>query len=384
MVVVLGLICVAATFVAPPALFAPIWASAMSAGYSAQLGRRESLLSEGYDFGKGALFLRSMSHRLVQGRATDEERIAALMMWSHENVRPSYAAPDRVEGGNFYDIVRRGFGYCDQSAHVLSTLAYYAGYDARLALLRRSDGVSPHSVAEIRVGDRWIAVDPWLGVMLRDGAGKLLGILDFATQPELLREFGYSRSVGLTSGDFGRATVLRTFPYQDLGAFLQKVPSRLFQLPILPQAAMIRPATPKHPAPGQVAAARSPEQEIALYDAARRAHLDGRYMEAVSGYERVLEGAVDRDIIDSAQFFAALALLRAGEAMAAINAFDRALNDVAETPWRKSSLYYRAEAKESVRDVEGAIADLEAADVPPSRIRTRELHSRDARRRLSQ
>lgn len=373
-VAVVGLIGVATLFVTLPAAFELTSISAVSAGYSPQFGRRESLLSESYAFVKGTLFLRKVSARLVRGKASDEERIAALLVWTHENVRPGYAAPDRVERDGVYDIVRRGFGSCDQSAHVFATLAHYAGYEVRLALLRKRNGVSPHTVAEMRLADRWIMVDPWLGVMLRDAGGKLLSVADFASRPELLREFEYANSRWLTTGDFRRATVLRTFPYQDLSAFLQKVRNRMGQLPVVPTVGAIRPATAESGSLTQVAGKIPSAEEIVQYDAARRAHLEGRYLEAVSQYEAVLETVLDRTISDSAHFFAALARLRAGQARTAINAFDRALKDSPGTPWRNSVLYYRAEAKESLGDEEGAKADLKAADVPHNQIRWPELY----------
>ena len=88
------------------------------------------------------------------------------MEWTYENVRPPYAAPPRIVSDNSYRIVRRGFGYCDQAAHVFATLAAYAGYQSRMWFLRRADGVSPHSIAQVRLDNRWITViDPFMGAI---------------------------------------------------------------------------------------------------------------------------------------------------------------------------------------------------------------------------
>lgn len=139
--------------------------SALTAGYSRALPGRESRLTNAvmtvYETARAIAFYRETAARLLAGRTRDRERLATLMAWTHDNVRPQYAAPARVISDNFYDIVRRGFGYCDQSAHVFLTLAHYSGYEGRMLFLRRADGVSPHSVAEVRVGERWIVVDPW-------------------------------------------------------------------------------------------------------------------------------------------------------------------------------------------------------------------------------
>lgn len=365
-------------------------ASQMAIGYPG-LASGESALLEGYRLAKGILLFREISGRVVQAKTTDSERVAALVAWTHENVRPNYAASGDLVQGNFYDIARRGFGYCDQVAHVFLTLAHYAGYEGRMLQLRREDGRSRHSLAEVRVGDRWILVDPWLGVVLHDDSGHPVTITDLERRPKLLAQAGYEASLSLRVNEFANATVLRTFPYQDFGAFVKKVLIKLRRLPIFPPLASILPeqgasavsvraiASNQAPINGGVLSWRA-----SLYDAARRAHLNSRYTEAVGYYERILASDVEDGIANSTRFFLGLALLRAGQATEALRAFDRALSERSDTPWRNSILYYRSEAKESIGDVAGAMTDLQAADMPPARHRLRELRSNHYPRSLSE
>ena len=99
-------------------------------------------------------------------------------------------------------------------------------------------------------------------------------------------------------------------------------------------------------------------------DEARRAHLEGRYDQAIAGYRKLLIQPVPPAMAESVRFFLGLALLRAGSARQAVLAFDSALEAAPRTAWRLSVLYYRAEGKVQADDVDGAVADLRAANIP--------------------
>src|SRR5688572_14352141 len=97
-------------------------ASALTVSYSSVLASHESVIVDAYETVSALGLFRSTAARLTEGKATDREKLEALTEWTNEMVRPQYAAPARIVTDNFYDIVRRGFGYCDQDAHVVATL----------------------------------------------------------------------------------------------------------------------------------------------------------------------------------------------------------------------------------------------------------------------
>ena len=338
--------------------------SALSTSYSTVVAHRPSLAVDAYELLSGALFFRRTAERLVAAKSTDRERLTALMEWVHENVRPQYAAPARIVPDNFIDIARRGYGYCDQSAHVFATLAHFAGYDVHLLFLRAADGVSPHTVAEVRVDDRWVLVDPWLGFLFLDRAGRLAGTADLGTAAALPR--GYALiGADIDEGHFQRGTRFETFPYLSLSGLVLKVWRRVAGVPTVDTPTA--PPTGPPPTTPVVTAASDPvtlRAEILEMDEARRAHLDGRYDQAIAGYRTLLVRPVPLDMAESVRFFLGLALLRAGSARQAILAFDSALEVAPGTAWRSSVLYYRAEAKGQAGDVDGAVTDLRAANIP--------------------
>lgn len=102
-------------------------ASATSIGYTSEAPERGGLQLDLYDTLSSVGFFRSKSADLTRGLTSVDDRLEALMLWTNENVRPHYAAPDRAVAANLtWDIARRGFGECDQVNHVLATLATFA------------------------------------------------------------------------------------------------------------------------------------------------------------------------------------------------------------------------------------------------------------------
>jgi hypothetical protein len=297
----------------------------------------------------------------VAAKPTHRERLAALMEWAHENVRPQYAAPGRVVPDNFIDIARRGYGYCDQSAHVFATLAHFAGYDVHLLFLRRADGVSPHTVTEVRIDDRWVLVDPWLGFLFLDRAGRLAGTADLGTTAALPR--GYALlGAAIDEGHFQRGTRFETFPYQSLSGFLLTIWRRVAGVPAVETPT--GPPTIPSAAGTAVSDPATLRAELLQMDEARRAHLEGRYDQAIAAYRELLVQAIPADMAESVRFFLGLALLRAGSPRQAALAFDSALDATPGTAWRSSVLYYRGEAKLQAGDVDGAVTDLREANIP--------------------
>ncbi len=345
-------------------------ASADAVSYVAGVPYQESLIVDAYDTLSSIGFFRATAQRLTAGLNDDSARIEALMRWTHENVAPHVAGPTRLVTDQNYSIVRRGFAYCDQTNHVFATLATYAGYDAHLLFLWKDDGVSPrtspHTVAEARVGGRWIVVDAWQGIVWRAPDGTLLTRMD--ATPELMDRFDYTRW-GDKAEYFWNGTTFESFPYQSAGAFLDKVRRKLLSVPVIAPPAFTGPSVagssgPSNPADDTEPSAIPPAPGDAVreaYDLARRAQLEGRFSDAVIQYRALLSASLGTELTDSVRYFLGLSALRTGHAAEAIDAFNAALTANAETPWKLSILQYRAEARELIGDHSGAVADLRAS-----------------------
>lgn len=287
-----------------------------------------------YDRIAGLALLDRVQRRITAGAPSDRERLDALMRWSHENVVPQSAGPDRIIPDDFLSIVRRGHGYCDQSAHVLAVLARLAGYDARLLFLRAPDSTSPHTVAEVRVDSRWILIDPWLGLVLTDDSGRLQGVEHLRSQPEILHR--YERVSAGGASFFERGTRFRAFPYANA-------------LEVIRNARVGR--TRRAASLGGAEGPRPGDEAIVRMDAARWAHLEGRYAEAIRGYRELLRMELPSDMRAAIRFFVGLALTRFGAPDEAEAAFADALAVEPEGPWAPSIRELRMEAAGQPRSI---------------------------------
>jgi len=363
--------------------------SALTTSYSPAVLHHQTVPLDAYELVSGVLFFRETATRLVASKESHQDRLTALMEWTHENVRPQFAAPTRVVPDTFVDIVRRGHGYCDQSAHVFATLAHFAGYRAHLLFLRRPDGRSPHTVAEVLVDGHWVLVDPWIDHLFVDREGRLAGVEDLGVSADLPE--GYA-AIGIDAGFFQRGTPFESFPYQPWPDFVTRVWNRIVGAPALrppegeravrtsSSSASQRearreqassPSTPRPQRPPREAAApgqgrRVDSQVLVQLDGARRDHLDARFDEAATAYQALLNERVPEDIAEAVRFFLGLALLRSGAGSDAVAAFDEAIVAAPNSEWAPSVLYYRSEARWLAGDIDGAIADLRAANIPPA------------------
>ena len=378
----LALVAAVATVLAWPQLE---FLSATSVSYTSQVNHRENIAIDAYDTVTSVRFFSETSGRLTRGVASDDGRLDALMRWTNENVRPQYGSPGRVVTDDSWELARRGFGQCDQVNHIFATLATYAGYDARELFLWTTveRTTSPHAVAEVLVGGRWVVVDAWQGVVWRGADGRLLTRQE--ATPALMQRFGYTQW-GIQAEWFKNGTEFRTFPYESPLAFLQKFVHKVGTLPAAPpvvapvvqaNAPTASPATSS----GQTATAkpastvpqRTAGQALLVeYDSARRSQLGGNYAAAVAGYRSVLARNPVPELADSARFWMGLAQLREGKPREALDTFDAALTADPGTPWRGSVLQYRAEARSQLGDRAGSVADDEAAGTPASRERLEE------------
>lgn len=75
----------------------------------------------------------------------------------------------------------RGFGFCDGISMAYVQLLERAGMRGRLTFLRRPDGSSPHTIAEVQLGGEWRVIDVFTGRVSRTKDGELATAADIAT-----------------------------------------------------------------------------------------------------------------------------------------------------------------------------------------------------------
>ena len=131
--------------------------------------------------------LKSIANRVTEGGKTDEAKALAILDFVTRNVKSD---PDEVEGDPSADpigILMRGFGVCDRSAWAFIALARQVGIPAHLFYLRDPDDEklkSPHSLATVLLGGKFVLFDTYGGFALRDPeGGQLLTLEDVLSKP---------------------------------------------------------------------------------------------------------------------------------------------------------------------------------------------------------
>jgi len=77
-----------------------------------------------------------------------------------------------VDRNSFIDLVR-GVGWCDQQAFLLMHLLNKSGVSKT-----RLRDVQSHTYSEVRVGNKWVVIDPYSSLIFLDNDGQYLGIED--------------------------------------------------------------------------------------------------------------------------------------------------------------------------------------------------------------
>ncbi len=121
-----------------------------------------------------AMITHDIAANILSGATSDQERVERLMEFTFVTVSNHFV---RKMGGHreytdFNDVplelMVRGMGACDRSAWVLTRLMYHAGLPSHVVYLHRAEQegkTSFHTIAEVRVGNRWQAIDPFNNVI---------------------------------------------------------------------------------------------------------------------------------------------------------------------------------------------------------------------------
>jgi hypothetical protein len=114
-------------------------------------------------------YLRGFSDAIVPLTASPEQKVEAILAWMR-------AGPARRPNTPFDFMSTLNYGQllkvCGTATNAFMNLAISSGLQTRRLLLLDPDHHVKHVVAEVRLGDRWVVVDPSLRVLFRDSSGR--------------------------------------------------------------------------------------------------------------------------------------------------------------------------------------------------------------------
>ncbi len=122
-------------------------------------------------------YLRGFSDAVIPSSAVPITKIEAILHWMSYGPDRAQSVPtdmffDRTPSDtlNYASLLH----ICGSATNAFVNLAYTAGLPARRLLLRDSQGLVTHVVAEVLVGGKWIVVDPAFRTMMKGPDGQPL------------------------------------------------------------------------------------------------------------------------------------------------------------------------------------------------------------------
>jgi tetratricopeptide (TPR) repeat protein len=260
-------------------------------------------------------------------------------------VRPQDASPSPVISDDYYNILKRGSGYCDQAAYVFSVLSTRLGIPARMIMLQDRDGISRHTAAEVYLDKKWQYIDPWLGVFPHRSDGTGYTRFELAHDQSALEKYGYTGQ-GLTGYDFAQSKIFETFPFMSMPNLIRKVFSKFGNLRESSSSTPGGLSNVEQIDEVNLAMGLTDKQldVLKLYDQARDFHLDEDFDGARRIYSQLMVNQELLVINNSARFFFGLAYFDERKYGSAEHYFKREIADHPTNVWINSKYRFLAES----------------------------------------
>ena len=131
---------------------------------------------------------RHLARTLTRGIRGDEAKVLRLYEWVRSHITTGNPPGLPVVDDHVWNIIVRGYGDPDQLADVLATLCAYAGLPAELVIVRPPGQDPIHALAMVKLHGRWYPIDPYYGVIVRDGQQRLVSREALLEHPELAQQ----------------------------------------------------------------------------------------------------------------------------------------------------------------------------------------------------
>ena len=317
-------------------------------------------------FFSGKTRVKKLALSIVEGQTTELGKAQALIDWVQLHVRPQTSAPTTVITDDYVNIIKRGWGYCDQMAHVFATMATYVGLDAKQLLLFKDNGESPHTLAMVKIDDKWRIASPWRGVIPTNAKGEPYTKTGFI---HLLEQGDIYELAPIGALEFENSKSLKTFPYISNWRVGMKIVHRLVE--------KIKSLSSSSSSSSSDLAIRVqiPESELEIYDRARDAHLDMNYELAQQLYAQIIATSTSTILKDEAQFSSGMNAYDAKDYEAALKIFQGIIGGDKDSAWHISARRMEAENLIKLGRIKEALVILDSIGTPQSKVRATIIRS---------
>ncbi len=293
----------------------------------------------------GEKLMRRKVNQIRSQTSDPQGQIDLALSWVTQYVRPQDASPSPVISDDYYNILKRGGGYCDQAAYVFSVLSTRLGIPARMIMLQDQDGISRHTAAEVYLDKKWQYIDPWLGVFPHRSDGTGYTRFEFAHDQSALEKYGYVEQ-GLTGYDFAYSKIFETFPFMSTTNLVRKVFSKFGNLRESSSGTPGGLSNVEQNDDVNLATGLTDKQldVLKLYDRARELHLDEDFDGARKVYSELMINQELLVINDSARFFFVVTYFDEGKYGSAEKYFKSEITDHPTSVWVNSEYRFLAES----------------------------------------
>ena len=369
--ILLALILISATFT----FFKPI--DVESIGYQFYNDRtyRVEKTNQITDLLRGELIIKRKVKEIKAQTSEPQRQIDLALSWVTQYVRPQDASPSPVISDDYYNILKRGSGYCDQAAYVFSVLSTRLGIPARMIMLQDQNGVSHHTAAEVYLDKKWQYIDPWLGVFPHKADGTAYTRFEFAKDQSALIKYGYSE--WLSGYEFTHSVIFETFPFMSFKKMLLKIVSKLGNLH---ESNTTSPGGLNNVqqitySSGGNGITPSQLEVLDIYDRARENHLSENFSKARAGYQEIIENEQLTSVSEAARFFFGVTYFDQQDYAAAEIYFKHAVMKHNNGRWVNSEYRFLAESLIAQGNLEDALSWLKKSSASGAKLRLRSLET---------
>lgn len=289
---------------------------------------------------EGRHIAKKIAFEVTKNDRTDLEKARSLVRWTFLHIRSQSTGPDTVIQDDSLGIMRRGWGYCDQKAHVYATLATYAGIPSRQLQLFREGYGSPHTVAESFINGKWVIISTWRGFIPTNNVNQPV------TKEEIAKGKLMHYFEGLYPSDFLNAKPFYAYPYISNSELMNRVWKRIcswLRNNNEQSNSTITSNSTSDSNQNNLNPKKYSFESIKYLDKARLLHLDLNYSKAMKAYKLAIKLSGNDLIFDQALFWLGVANYDAGNYEDAVNTFDRHHLLFPESAFYKSDLRFKAE-----------------------------------------
>ncbi len=135
-------------------------------------------LARHYEYGR-------IAKEVTQGCAGDEEKVLAILAWTHENIRKVPQGMPIIDD-HILNIIIRGYGTSDQSQDVFTTLCAYSGIPAYWAMVFDNARRVKYPISVVKLGGKWCPFDSYRGKYFKTRRGAIASTEDIAGDRSLV------------------------------------------------------------------------------------------------------------------------------------------------------------------------------------------------------